>query len=383
MQCEVCGARRPPQGPCPNCGAPPPGRGGGREWGGGRSGPGPAARGRGPSGANWGGSGQDWGRQGGSGGGWDYEDEDPGMGRQTGRYRRPQSDYADVDLERALVPSMNLSPAEMAAGVPGMPGVPGVPGMPAEEVERLLGVRRPVYIPATGNKRKFRVGSWRVISGVLSIIFVCLASCAGASLLGKKYFDEASKVPTFGSQTPAIDYSSVPVTPVATMGVQGVNGGGVGAKYITSVTTSQHVDASYNPVGPTSHFLANNTVYVVVDVRNAPSGQHTVCINWYLNGQYLQLADSSKLCTLISSADQNVQFDLSYPQAGVGMARIYWDRSASDTSTGPNDPALAATIVFGVFEPATPTIAPRTPTAISNKTPSTTKTPSPSTTKTP
>lgn len=375
MQCEECGARRPLVGPCPNCGAPPPGRGGGRDWGGGRAGQGAAGRGRGTSGANWGGqggSGQGWGGQQG-GGGWDGDYDDPGMGRQTGRYRRPPNDYGDVDMERALVPSMNLSPAEMGAGMPAMPGVPGVPGMPAEEVERLLGIRRPVYIPATGNKRKFRVGSWRVISGVLSIIFVCVASCAGASILGKNYFANLTKVQSLpGQAAPPIDYSSVPGTPVATMAT--TSKGATGPKYISSVTTSRRKDASYNPVDITSHFLTGDQVNVIVNVRNAPSGQHSVCINWYKDGQYLQLPSSSQTCVNTSDPNQNVAFSLPYPQPGVGMARIYWDRPANDTNTGPNDPALAATIVFGVYEPATPTTVPK-PTATPNKTPSATKTP--------
>jgi hypothetical protein len=358
MQCEVCGARRPLLGPCPNCGAPPPGRG-------------PAGRTRGPSGTNWGGSGQDWRRQGGSGSGWDYDDEDPGGGRQTGRYRRPQPDYENVDLERALVPSMNLSPAEMGAGVPGMPGVPGVPGMPAEEVERLLGIRRPVYIPATGNKRKFRVGSWRVLSGVLSIILVCIASCAAGTILGKNYFSKVTSVGSVGPQTSSIDYSTVPATPVATMG--GVNGA-VGPKYISSVTTAKRVDSSLNPVNITSHFLSGDTVYVVIDVRNAPSGQNTICVNWYLNGQYLQLPSSAETCKTFADQNQNVAFYIPYPQPAVGMARVYWNRPANDTNTGPTDPTLAATIVFGIYEPATPTTAPKPPTATPNKTPVATKT---------
>lgn len=300
------------------------------------------------------------------------------MGRQSGRYRRAQPDYADVDLERALVPSMNLSPAEMVGG---LPGIPGAPNMPAEEVERLLGIRRPVYIPATGNKRKFRVGSWRVISGVLSIILVCIASCAAGTILGKNYFAALSKVQSIGSTTPPINYSPVPVTPVATMGPQGVGTGNgkLGAKYISSVTTSKRIDSSINPVTVTSHFLTGDTVYVVVDVRNAPTGTNTLCINWYLNGQYLQLPATSETCKSMTDQNQNVVFYITYGQPAVGMARIYWNRPANDTNTGPNDPNLAATIIFGVFEPATPTPKPSTPTP--GKTPTSTKTPT--ATKTP
>jgi hypothetical protein len=266
---------------------------------------------------------------------------------------------------------MNIAPGNLSVGTPGLPGYPD---MPAEEVERLLGIRRPVYIPATGNKRKLRVGSWRVISGVLSIMVICLASCAATSFFGKKYLDGMSQAAHINATPATIDYSVVPATPVATAGAQGVNGG-VGAKYVTSVTTAKRIDNSINPIGVTSHFLIGDTVYVVVNVRSAPQGQNTVCINWYLNGQYLQLPSSAETCKSISTPNQNVAFYIAYPQAAVGMARVYWDRPATDLNTGADDPALAETIVFGVYAPGVPTGVPGTPTGSPSSGPTPTKTP--------
>ena len=67
---------------------------------------------------------------------------------------------------------------------PGMgAGVPALPGMPqTDEEERAIGIRRPVYIPATGEKRKKKLGTWRVVSGVVSVMLICVASCGGAAL---------------------------------------------------------------------------------------------------------------------------------------------------------------------------------------------------------
>jgi hypothetical protein len=362
MECEQCGARRPLLGPCPNCGAPPAGRSSGADWRN-RSGKGPAApsRGRGNSNAGWGGSGQNWGGRGNSGAGWGYEE--PGGGRSTGRYRRPPDDYQEVDLERALVPSMDLSPAEMGQ-IGG--GLPAVPGMPSEDVERLLGIRRPVYIPATGKKRRMRIGGVRVVGGVLSILLVCVASCGLASVFGKKYVDGLSQVTHLTATPPSFHYELVPATPVATPGKPST----AGVKFIASVTTSKRIDSSYQAVDVTSHFLVGDTVYVVVQVRGMPQGKHTLCANWYLNGEYLPLPSSSQTCATLSNVqnggqdsgpDHSVAFNLPYPQAGVGMARIYWDRPANDTDTSADDPTLVSTIVFGIFMPATPTAVPSTP----------------------
>jgi hypothetical protein len=325
-------------------------------------------RGRGGSGANWDDPAGGWEPQGGSGADWGYDDGEAQYGRPAGRYRGPADDYAGVDLDRAIVPSVGLAPAEV-----GVPGMPGMPGIPSEEDERLLGIRRPVYIPATGNKRRRRIGSWRVISGVLSVVLMCVAACGAATVLGRHYVSSlyGKVVPT--SPVANIDYTPVPATPVATPGSAGVQGGGTGEKYVVSVTTSKRWDPTGSAVDVTSHFLVNDVVYVVAQIRNAPQGQHTACVRWYLNGVYLVLPQSSEVCTAVTNPNVAVEFSLPFPQPGVGMARIYWDRPAKDTDTSNKDPYLAQTILFGIYEPATPTAVPgKTPSPSPGKTPTAT-----------
>ena len=309
-----------------------------------RSGEGPAMR-RDAGGGGRRGSGASWQQQ----GGWDEGGyEEPPAGRSGGRNRRGGRDYEDVDLERALVPTGSMLPMD-AAGMGVAPGVPMIPGMPqTDEEERALGIRRPVYIPATG-ERKRKLGSWRVVSGVLSIMLICIASCALAGLLGKNTLARFFIGPVASTVTPiTFDSSRVPVTPVATPGAK--------ANYIKNVVTATDVDSSNLPKGLTSHFLVNDQVYVVMSVRGIPKGEtHIVSIRWFYQGQDLQLPATAGTSKSVSG-DVQLYFSLKYDAPGLGTAKVYLDRPSNDTSEDLSDPSLAAVINFGVSmpSPATP-----------------------------
>lgn len=384
MECDRCGAPRPQRGPCPECGAPPPAGAGGsyssmRQWRDtARTGQGPAAgrgtgTGAGGSGSRTRGSGADWRANAGATGGWDdgdgYEDEPPPARSSNRNRRRPQPDYEEVDLERALVPTrgdiMPMDPAMMGAGVPALPGLPGT-----DEEERAIGIRRPVYIPAVSEKRKKKLGTWRVVSGVASVMLVCVASCGLAGLVGHNRL-----ATIFGSaqgviSTPVVyNTANVPVTPVATPGP--------GARFVSHVITSTGVDGHGYALGPTSHFNAAGTVYVAISVRGVSAGQkHTVSIRWFLQGVALDNLPGAQLSETISN-DSQIYFALTYPSPGVGMAKVYWDKPADDNGNSPTDPALAATIYFFI-QPAqngTPSASGTPGTASPGKTPAPTSTP--------
>jgi hypothetical protein len=277
-----------------------------------------------------------------------------------GGWGQPEDDYEEVELGRALVPSRAVMPPDFNMGAVGMPAIP------TEEEERLLGIRRPVYIPATENKRRLRVGSWRVVSGILGIIVVCIASCGAASFFGKNYWDAAANKVSSYNKAHVSDYSVVPATPAATPS-------GPSAQYITDLTTASRIytdPATHQDIARdvTTRFLVNDTVYVVGQVRSAPQGQHEVCAGWYLDGAFLPQLRRDHACTTIdgtASPSYSLKFQLPYPQPGVGMLRIYWDRTPSkwnDSDPQGKDPALAQTILFGVYLPATPTSPPAKPT---------------------
>jgi hypothetical protein len=303
-----------------------------------------------------------WKSRGGGGRGseadWDDYDAPRSRGRQRG-------DYEEMDLGRALVPSANqIMPMPQGAGLPALPGQPET-----DEDERALGIRRPAYIPVTSGKQKRKIRTWRVVSGVLSVMLVCIAACGATAFFGK---DRLSGVlpPILQTRlTPAVyDFSQVPATPVSTPGPA--------AKYIVNVITARSVDSNRTPIDITSHFPVGAQVNLVAQVRNVTAGEkHIVSVHWYLNGIDTQVTRGDGRTSKTVSDNSNVQFGLVYPVAGLGMAKIYWDRPDNDTGNQASDPRLAQTIYFAIEQP--------TPTPNTKATPVASPTGSPAGTKTP
>ncbi len=357
----------------------------------------------GGSGANWGGAGNSGSRNGpngpgASGGGllsrgagansgaswrrnpgWDDDDEydapAPPPTRSNPRNRRssPSSPgygddgYQEIAPDRALAASDDqLLPLDPQAGLPELPV-----GPLTEEEERALGIRRPVYIPATDEKRKRRLSSWRVVSGVLSVMLVCIAGCAGVGLLGQKQITKLFVGPVKTVSTPATyNFPNIPATPVATPGL--------GDKYVKAPATSTGIDSQGNPINATSIFHVGDTIHVVGTIQGVPDNTtHTVSVQWFLNGIDTG-SPGIKSVTRTSWPTSGVRykFQINFPEPGQGAARIYWD-APNDTSTSPNDPHLAQTIFFGVYPKGvnpTPTPVP------TNTPPPPTKAPSPTST---
>lgn len=265
-----------------------------------------------------------------------------------GGYDGYGDEYAGVDASRALVPQYGepMPPSAEGGLMSGLPGFPQT-----DEEERALGIRRPVYIPATGEKRKRKLSSARIVSGTASILVVTLLLCGGLGFLGQRQIAKFIGGAIKTSVTPApVDLSQVPLKPASTPGAA--------AKIVTSATTARGIDKEYNAEDITSYFTVNSTVYVVVNIVGASqSGMNKLTCRWFLNGIDYNLKSGTSY-TVQSTKTNNFHgyCGLPYYQTGIGMVKIYWNKPDSDSGDAPNDKYLAQTIKFAVLTalPSTP-----------------------------
>ena len=189
-----------------------------------------------------------------------------------------------------------------------------------------------------------------------SLVIVGFLALLGPRLGGLAWHTLSQSYPPHVHISTAPPYSTagVPITPVATSGPQ--------VKYVYDIVTSQGVSTNFVPINESSHFQANQYVYVVCDVHGIPKGQtHTISIHWFYDGQDLGLPSKPGQTYQSVSSNQVVYFLLDYPYPGLGMAKIFFDLPSSDSGDQANDPYLAGQISFAIDPTATGAGTPAAP----------------------
>jgi hypothetical protein len=183
---------------------------------------------------------------------------------------------------------------------------------------------------------------------VVALITAGIATCGATAFFGKDRLAGLLQPAIQSDPTSTVDiFSQVPATPVSTPGPA--------AKDIVNVVTARSVDGNSAPIGITSHFLVGSPVHLVVQVRTLTAvEQHTISVYWFLTGIDTQVSRGPGKTDVVVKDNSPVLLSLIYPSTGVGMAKLYWDRPASDTSNSNSDPSLAQTIYFAIEQP-TPT----------------------------
>jgi hypothetical protein len=119
------------------------------------------------------------------------------------------------------------------------------------------------------------------------------------------------------------------------------------ARFVPLVVTATGVDQQGAPVNPSTHFAVGMPVYLVCWVQGVSSGQaHRVTIRWYLQGQLARVPGAYSYATV--SQDGPLSFSVTYPSAGAGVAKLYWDEPVGDSNERPNEHYLAQAIAFTV-----------------------------------
>ena len=202
----------------------------------------------------------------------------------------------------------------------------------------------------------------RRLMGTASVLAASLVIVGFLAVLGPRIggharsYSPLTRVSTVQPQP--YSTANVPVTPIATSGPQ--------VTYVYNIVTSQGVSTNFVPINETSHFQANQYVYVVCDVHGIPKGQkHVISIHWFYDGQDLDLPSTFGETYQNVSSSQVVYFRLNYPYPGLGMARIFFDLPSADSGDQANDPYLAGQIYFAVDLAGTPAATPSaSPTAL-------------------
>lgn len=269
----------------------------------------------------------------------------------------PRRGYGDVD-ERGLMVAPD------AGGIMPQFDDRALPALPTEEEERALGIRRPAFIPATDERKGTKPGRWRVISGVLSIMLVCVGACGlSGVLVQRNVFPGISKllglstlknVSTPLLTVPTIYAGMAPlVTPVpgAKTPIQNIKS----YKYITAAKVAGSPDT---PHDPTDIFDVNQLIYIVGDANDQVKAKDVFSANWFYNGQ--QQASSS-VTVMHDNTPLQLEFKYGYPTIGNGRVDIYYNKT------------LAYQVLFYITVPSqTPTPTPAshtTPTPIATKHP--------------
>ncbi len=218
---------------------------------------------------------------------------------------------------------------------------------PSSTLPDMMSVKGQPYMPKFDGPRRTIAASFAAVVVVALIAGVLYSLNSGhgtRAASGGGPGTSTAVVPTL-SQTPLPTPGPLDLTP------------GPQAKYIANIVTARGRSSDGTPTQITSYFQAGDWVYVVATVHGLPNGTHVISIVWYLNGHNAELTPSTAT-SLTISGDKRVVFGLQYPKAGVGMARLYIDRPASDTSDSPSDPYLAYTVKFIVAPNGNPNPTP-------------------------
>ncbi len=202
----------------------------------------------------------------------------------------------------------------------------GFPALPDEEIVARLapGRKPPAFIPATRPRRPYRLGRYRIVSGVLSLVIVVLAAGGGLGFLAvhSGWFQKA-----FGTKTLAPFNFEYPQPTVAALSgtPQPTPGDANAAKIIVKVTLAKNYTNHYDPVNITTSFKVGDTVNVLWQVRKAKAND-VISIKWYQDGTPITNIDPQNTKETISKdGDWNGVFGLAYPTPSIGSAEVYYN----------------------------------------------------------
>lgn len=224
-------------------------------------------------------------------------------------------------MSKALIPfsqqgTMGLQPATYSTHAPTVPLIPMQQGQ--ETALTIPAQENMIYVPPMYTKPRPIIPRYRVISGLLSFLIVCLALCAGAGYYAKTSgtLTLVSHFITGGNPPPNIHANNV-VLPDPPNTIDR----GPAYNVIPSATTTSHlISNTYIAVQTDKVFQPNQQFALTYSAY--PPNQGKVTIKWYTNKVLFQTMVSN---TIQSGGSTSSVVKIAYPEQAEGMVELYWN----------------------------------------------------------
>lgn len=186
------------------------------------------------------------------------------------------------------------------------------------------GRKPPAFIPATRQRRPYRLSRYRILSGTISLALVVMLAVGALGFL-VVHFGLANR---FLGSTPLAAHNYSPQqSPIPTLSgtPQATPSGNPAAQVITNVVTALHYSSSFDPINPSTTFQTGQNVNVLWKVKTAKVND-VVSVIWYLNGGAVTVSSTPNTQKVFDKPGAfNGLFALCYPQGGLGKAELYWN----------------------------------------------------------
>jgi hypothetical protein len=316
MFCPFCHSERVANdSPCPNCGAPSPLMRGSQEipWGAAE----PAA-----SAARW----DQMPAQSYTANSWSAPAQDPAA-QQPGWWQQPlqqasplqaQSSSSQAQQPVSLLPVPYQGPA--AQGYQQDASRQLVPAQPMEQMlPALPDMPEAVYVPPMYTQPRAIIPRYRVISGLLSFLIVCLLLCGGATYYAKAS-GTLSVLQRLSGGAPPPSLKPTPAAPIPDP--PDTVDKGPAYNIIPSASTAARVDPKTDiALQPQRVFQVGQTFYITYSVQH-PQTKGTVVVKWYMNKVFFKSASTK---TIAAGDMVNGDASMVYLAPTSGTVELYWN----------------------------------------------------------
>lgn len=175
-----------------------------------------------------------------------------------------------------------------------------------------------VYVPPMYTKPRAIIPTYRVISGLLSLLIVTGLVCSGVGY----YLNTSGKLAAIGQFYGIIPPPSIKPTATPMLADPRTNPDfGPGYTIINSASTNTRIDpVSHASAQPANVFQVNQTIYLTYSVQR-PKTPGVMTIKWYTNGAFYQSPTPIQVATSAITGYTTQK----YTQPAEGTVELYWN----------------------------------------------------------